>query len=126
MGSRTGKPHQPGHVARLIDTLHKTGAHAQLEELLQRDPVGHADMRNLARVCSLIEALHQAKAASQVSAILAHDSVANAARNDYGIFSLLPALHKVGAMEQLAGLAERAVASDDVTSPSWTADLLRH
>ena len=26
--------------------------------------------------------------------------------------------------EQLAALAERAVASDDATSPSWTADLL--
>ena len=27
-------------------------------------------------------------------------------------------------MEQLTGLAERAVANDDATSPSWTADLL--
>lgn len=114
----------PDDVARLINTLHKTGARAQLEALLQRDPADHADMRNLTRVCFLIEALHQAGAGSQVSAILAHDSVANADTTDYGIFFLFPALHKVGAMEQLTCLAERAVANDDATSPSWTAYLL--
>lgn len=114
----------PEHVARLIDTLHEAGAHAQLKKLLQRDPAAQTDMRDLANVCSLIEALHQAKAASQVSALLAHDSVANAAGDDYGIMSLLPVLHKVGAIEQLADLAERAVASDDVTGPCWTAELL--
>jgi len=114
----------PDDVARLIDTLRETGAHAELKELLQRDPAAHADMRDLTGVSSLIEALHQAGAASQVSAILAHDSVANADTTDYRIFFLLPALHKVGAIEQLPGLAERAVASDDATSPSWTAELL--
>ena len=48
----------------------------------------------------------------------------NVAGDDYGIMSLLRTLHKVGAMEQLPGLAERAVASDDVTGPCWTAELL--
>jgi hypothetical protein len=115
---------RPDDVARLIDTLREAGAHAQLKELLQRDPAAHADMRDLTGVSSLIEALHQAGAASQVSAILAHGSVANADTTDYRIFFLLPALHKVGAIEQLPGLAERAVASDDATSPSWTAELL--
>jgi hypothetical protein len=115
---------RPGNVAGLINTLHKTGAHAQLEELLQRDPAAHADMRDLTHVCFLIEALHQAGAGTQVSAILAHDSVANADTTDDGIFFLFPALRKVGATEQLTGLAERAVASDDATSPSWTAYLL--
>ena len=114
----------PGGVALLIDELHEAGAHAQLEELLQRDPAAHADMRDLYGVCSLIEALHQVGAASQVSALLAHDSVANVAGDDYGIMFLLRTLHKVGAMEQLPGLAERAVASDDVTGPCWTAELL--
>jgi hypothetical protein len=114
----------PEYVALLINELHYVGAHAQLKELLQRDPAAHADTRDLYGVCSLIEALHQVGAASQVSALLADNSVANAAGDDYGIMFLLPILHKVGAIELLRGLAERAVASDDVTGPCWTAELL--
>jgi hypothetical protein len=114
----------PISIALLLDALREAGAGAGLATPIQRDPAAHADISDLASVSRLINSLHQAAADEQVAALLARDLVSRADTADSGIFFLFTALRDIGATEQLAPLAERAVADEDMLYPAYTAALL--
>lgn len=114
----------PREASLLLSALHEAGAGTGLATLIQRDPIAHADVRDLASASFLIGSLHKAGADDQVAALLASDPVLSADTADSGIYFLLTTLHEIAATEQLRILAERATASDDMAYPEYTAALL--
>jgi hypothetical protein len=113
----------PVGVARLLGALREAGAHEQIAALLARNPAAHASLDGVAGI-DLLGVLWGARADAQVAALLARDHAAHFPL-DADVAALLDALRRVGADEQVAVLAARAVKHPPLEDAHVLALLLR-
>jgi len=98
----------PMFVCLMLDRLRKAGAEQEIEDLLARDPAGHADLNWPGNVACLLLDLQQLGADQQIARLLARDPAGSADISDAGAAAfLLNCLRQVGAGQQVAAFLAR-------------------
>jgi hypothetical protein len=98
----------PMMVAIVLGNLQKCGTAEDIQDLLARDPAGHADLSWPGNVGSLLTGLRQAAAHEQVAVLLARDPAGHADISHPGATAfLLESLREAGAGQQVAALLAR-------------------
>lgn len=98
----------PMMVAIVLGNLQKCGTAEDIQDLLARDPAGHADLSWPGNVACLLTGLRQAGAHEQAAVLLARDPAGHADISHPGATALLlESLWEAGAGQQVAALLAR-------------------
>jgi hypothetical protein len=95
-------------VAIVLGNLQKRGTARDIQDLLARDPAGHADLTEPGNVGCLLTGLRKAGAHQQAAVLLARDPAGHADISRPGATAfLLNSLREAGAGQQVAALLAR-------------------